>query len=161
MNTLISWLMTLCFFALLFLLSCEEEKPAPAKREAPAVKTEEVKETIEPESAKLPAAPSPQADPAMGKEKFTAFCSTCHGESGKGDGPAGAALEPKPRDLTDSVYISTLSDDRLYKGIAEGGASVGKSPIMPGWKNALSKEEIWNVIAYIRTDLCKCSYTGN
>jgi mono/diheme cytochrome c family protein len=34
--------------------------------------------------------------PAM----FKSYCAPCHGVSGKGDGPAAAALNPKPADLT-------------------------------------------------------------
>ncbi len=31
-------------------------------------------------------------------------CATCHGADGKGDGPAGAALNPKPRSFVDGVF---------------------------------------------------------
>ena len=37
---------------------------------------------------------------AYGKDLFTMRCASCHGESGKGDGPAGAALKIPPADLT-------------------------------------------------------------
>jgi hypothetical protein len=55
----------------------------------------------------------------------------CHGESGKGDGPAAAALTPKPRDYTDAVWQKSVSDEQIKKTITGGGASVGKSPLMP------------------------------
>ena len=35
-----------------------------------------------------------------GRQMFTEYCAACHGKSGKGDGPAAAALTPKPSDLT-------------------------------------------------------------
>lgn len=35
-----------------------------------------------------------------GKDLFMAYCASCHGMSGKGDGPAAAALRTKPADLT-------------------------------------------------------------
>ncbi len=100
-------------------------------------------------------------DPSKGKEKFEQICASCHGSEGKGDGPAAAALEPKPRDLSDASYVSTLSDEHLFKVIKEGGAAVGKSPLMPAWGNTLSDEDINNVIAFIRKELCKCEYKGN
>jgi mono/diheme cytochrome c family protein len=37
---------------------------------------------------------------ASGKEMFTTYCAVCHGTSGKGDGPAAAALKKRPADLT-------------------------------------------------------------
>lgn len=97
-----------------------------------------------------------EGDAAKGKASFNTTCASCHGESGVGDGVAAAALDPKPRDITDADYMSTLSDEHLVKVISEGGAAVGKSAMMPAWGAVLSPEDVLNVIAYIRTDLCKC-----
>jgi mono/diheme cytochrome c family protein len=41
-----------------------------------------------------------QSDLAAGKDTFTKYCASCHGVSGKGDGPAAAAFKPAPMDLT-------------------------------------------------------------
>ncbi|HZX13799.1 MAG TPA: cytochrome c [Thermodesulfobacteriota bacterium] len=101
-----------------------------------------------------------KGDPAKGKEKYNQICASCHGPSGKGDGPAAAALDPKPRNLSDAKYVSTISDEQLFKTVKEGGASVGKSPLMPAWGSVLSDNDIWNVIAYLRQDICKCQYKG-
>ena len=95
-------------------------------------------------------------DAAKGKEVYNNTCATCHGPTGKGDGVAAAALEPKPRDLSDAAYVSTLTDDHLLKVISQGGASVGMSPLMPAWEGILKPEDITNVVAYIRADVCKC-----
>lgn len=35
-----------------------------------------------------------------GRNIFASYCATCHGETGKGDGPTGGALKSKPSDLT-------------------------------------------------------------
>jgi mono/diheme cytochrome c family protein len=99
-----------------------------------------------------------KGDAAKGKETFQTTCAACHGAEGKGDGVAAAALDPKPRNLSDPAYVSTLSDDHLYKVISEGGAAVGLSPMMAAWGGTLSEQDIWNVIAYIRQDICKCQY---
>jgi mono/diheme cytochrome c family protein len=99
-----------------------------------------------------------KGDAAKGKETFQTTCAACHGPEGKGDGVAAAALDPKPRNLSDAAYVSTLSDEHLYKVISEGGASVGLSPMMAAWGGTLSEQDIWNVIAYIRQDICKCQY---
>jgi mono/diheme cytochrome c family protein len=99
-----------------------------------------------------------KGDAAKGKETFQNTCAACHGPEGKGDGAAAAALDPKPRNLTDAAYLSTKTDEHLYKVISEGGASVGLSPMMAAWGGTLSEQDIWNVIAYIRQDICKCQY---
>ena len=99
-----------------------------------------------------------KGDAAKGKEIFDTKCASCHGPSGKGDGPAAATLPTKPRDLSDASYVSTLTDDHIFKTVKEGGASVGKSPLMPPWGSVLSEEDIWNVIAYVRSEICKCEY---
>jgi cytochrome c oxidase cbb3-type subunit 3 len=95
------------------------------------------------------------ADVEQGKKLYGQFCASCHGQSGKGDGPAAAALNPKPRDHTDKEAMSKLSDDDLLKVIKNGGASVGKSPLMPAWGASLKDDQIKDVIAYVRTLCCQ------
>jgi mono/diheme cytochrome c family protein len=97
-------------------------------------------------------------DLAKTKRIFAQDCSPCHGLTGHGDGPAAASFQPKPRDLSDGKYVSTLSDEYLFKLIREGGAAMDKSPFMPPWKNVLSKSETRDIITYIREDICKCQY---
>ena len=91
------------------------------------------------------------SDAAKGKEIFAKSCGTCHGNTGKGDGPAGAALNPKPKDLTDKAYVSKLDDQYLTNIIGKGGAAVGKSPLMPPFNGPLKEQDIKDVIAYIRS----------
>jgi len=94
------------------------------------------------------------ADAEQGKKLYGQFCASCHGQSGKGDGPAAAALNPKPRDHTNKEYMSSMSDDDMLKVIKNGGASIGKSPLMPPWGASLKDDQIKDVIAYIRTLCC-------
>lgn len=68
---------------------------------------------------------------ASGPELFAARCQACHGPAGKGDGPAAAGLQPKPRDLSDPSWQAGVTDDHLRKVIVEGGGAVGRSPLMP------------------------------
>jgi mono/diheme cytochrome c family protein len=91
------------------------------------------------------------ADVEQGKKLYGQFCATCHGQSGKGDGAAAAALNPKPRDHTDKEYMSKLSDEDIFKTVKNGGASVGKSPLMPAWGATLKDDQIQDVVAYVRT----------
>jgi cytochrome c oxidase cbb3-type subunit 3 len=95
------------------------------------------------------------ADAEQGKKLYGQYCVSCHGQSGKGDGPAAAALNPKPRDHTDKETMSKMSDDDLLKVIKNGGASIGKSPLMPPWGGALKDDQIKDVIAYVRTLCCQ------
>jgi mono/diheme cytochrome c family protein len=95
--------------------------------------------------------PQAKGDANAGKAKYESLCSSCHGTEGKGDGPAAGGLNPKPRDLSDSAYAKTLSDQYLFEIIKEGGPKVKKSPLMPAWNGALNDKEIWNVIAYLRS----------
>jgi len=95
------------------------------------------------------------ADAEQGKKLYGQFCASCHGQSGKGDGPAAAALNPKPRDHTNKEYMSKMSDEEMMKVIKNGGASVGKSPLMPPWGASLKDEQIQDVMAYIRTLCCQ------
>ncbi len=90
-------------------------------------------------------------DPAKGKASFDQLCASCHGAAGKGDGAAAAALNPKPRDLTDKKYVGGLKDDYLKKLVKEGGPAVGKSPMMPPMGGSLKDADIENVIAYVRS----------
>jgi cytochrome c553 len=62
---------------------------------------------------------------------FKSLCSTCHGESGKGDGPGAVSLDPKPRNYTDKTWQASVTDEQIAKTIVLGGAAVGKSPLMP------------------------------
>lgn len=86
-----------------------------------------------------------------GKEIYDHLCDGCHGNAGKGDGPAGARLPVKPANLTDGKRMKTLSDQYLFDIIKNGGRSVGKSPIMRPFGSKLNDEDIRDVIAYIRT----------
>jgi mono/diheme cytochrome c family protein len=83
-------------------------------------------------------------EPAMkeAKEIFASRCTTCHGADGKGDGPAAAALNPKPRDFTDAAWQKTLSDEAIDKIIIGGGAAVGKSPMMPPNPDLANKPDV-------------------
>ena len=67
---------------------------------------------------------------------FKTYCSTCHGESGKGDGVAAAALNPKPRDFTGPDLWKRAGADAaaqkayIMKVDKEGGPAVGLSALM-------------------------------
>ena len=97
-------------------------------------------------------APAPQAQAAAqpvaaaateaAPEVFKNRCVPCHGENGHGDGPASAALNPKPRNYADSAWQKQTTDEQLKQTILYGGAAVGKSPAMPSQPDLESKPEV-------------------
>ncbi len=98
------------------------------------------------------------ADAAKGQEVYNLYCATCHGATGLGDGVAAAALDPKPRDLSSAAILETYTDEYLVNVITNGGAAVGKSPLMTAWAGIITPEDINNLVAHIRQNLCKCEY---
>jgi len=61
-----------------------------------------------------------------GKWLYQAYCSGCHGTSGKGDGPAAKTMPVEPADHT-CGSMTKHSDAYLIDIIAKGGTRVGKS----------------------------------
>ena len=101
--------------------------------------------------AAAPAA-APAVTPAVlekGKSLYTINCVACHGETGRGDGPAAGAMKPKPRDHTDRAYMDTLTDKNLADVIQMGGAVKGK-PLMPS-NPQIRGTDLDAVVAYTRS----------
>ncbi len=86
-----------------------------------------------------------------GQRLYDNYCLICHGAKGEGDGFNAYNLEPRPRNLADSTFITAISDATLEQIIAFGGRGVNRSVLMPAYQNTLSQDEISHVIAYIRT----------
>jgi mono/diheme cytochrome c family protein len=98
---------------------------------------------------KNPVPPTPE-NIAKGKELFEgkATCFTCHGMSGKGDGPAGQALDPSPRNFTNPEFHKLRTDGELFWVIKNGSAGTGMISYAPA---IISDEEAWTIINYERT----------
>jgi cytochrome c553 len=85
---------------------------------------------------------------------YSNLCASCHGAKGQGDGPAAAALNPKPRDFADCKVMAKIPDDTLFKTINGGGQSVGLSAMMPPWGGSLTEQQIHELVKYVR-GFCK------
>jgi mono/diheme cytochrome c family protein len=84
---------------------------------------------------------------AIGQSVYTTYCETCHGETGRGDGPAGLRLVPRPADLRIHTAPGVHTDGELYYWVSYGFPNSA----MPAWKdNPLTDEQIWSVINYAR-----------
>ncbi len=88
---------------------------------------------------------------AAGKTLFETNCAACHGIEGMGDGAAAAGLDPKPATLADGMMMDMLSDGYLYWRVSKGGAMEPFNSAMPAWETALTEEQRWQVISYVRT----------
>jgi mono/diheme cytochrome c family protein len=88
---------------------------------------------------------------AEGQKLYMTYCSSCHGDKGRGDGAAGKALPVKPADHTDGKLMSSFSDEFLINIISKGGAAVGKSSFMPGWGGVLKENQLQDLLAYLRS----------
>jgi mono/diheme cytochrome c family protein len=87
---------------------------------------------------------------SQGADVYARNCAACHGSTGHGDGEAGRGLSPPPADLAGHTPMPR-SDALMYWTIAEGGAPFGTA--MPSFKETLSKDDIWAVIAYLQARL--------
>lgn len=79
----------------------------------------------------------------LGEVLFQENCVICHGKSGKGDGEAAAAMNPRPKSLADK-RVQAQTDGELFWKISEGREA------MPGWKR-ISEKERWSLVHYIRS----------
>lgn len=131
------------------------------------------KESAEPsQAASVPqaAASTPAAAPAAeapatvaaggnaeGEKVYNAFCVTCHGAKGKGDGPAAVALNPKPLDFTVGAFKYDV-DGNGAKGdvedikaiVHDGAAKHGGSPLMTPWP-MIKPDQLQAVAEYVKS----------
>ena len=80
---------------------------------------------------------------ADAKAAYEKNCMLCHGVTGKGDGPAAAAINPKPKNFGDKTVLSQ-SDGEFFWKITEGRG------LMPGWKT-LPEQVRWGLVNYVRS----------
>ncbi|MGB9381229.1 MAG: cytochrome c [Candidatus Binatus sp.] len=90
---------------------------------------------------------APPAHAQAAAALYSNKCAACHGTDGKGDGPAGKYLNPKPTDFASSLKGKT--DDWIAKAIKGGGGAVGESPVMPAYTD-LSDDQVKELVAYLK-----------
>ena len=93
---------------------------------------------------------------ARGAQLYTRDCVACHGEQGRGDGPAGRDLpglqkmmpdaKRGPADFTNLRRLMGLSDAHLQGKLLRGGMGTG----MPEFGSLYTADEQWAVIAFVR-----------
>ena len=95
---------------------------------------------------------------AKGGEVYAKNCASCHGKVGLGDGAAGKSLTPSPSLLAYMIQRPMAVDEYLLWTISEGGAEFKTA--MPAFKSTLKRNEIWQVIAYMRAGFPEPSAGG-
>jgi uncharacterized membrane protein len=73
---------------------------------------------------------------------FNMVCIACHGPRGEGNGPSAAMLTTHPRNFTSKDWQKSVTDQHIRKIILEGGASVGRSDIMPANPTLATEPEV-------------------
>jgi high-affinity iron transporter len=91
----------------------------------------------------LEMSPSRWPSLGLGRDLYAANCSSCHGEKGHGDGPAGVGLDPKPANFM-SDQVSELSPFQAFNTIRVGVPGTGMPPFPQ-----MSDEEIWSLAFFI------------
>lgn len=72
-------------------------------------------------------------------------CVACHGATGKGDGPAATAMNPRPPDMTDAKRMAGFTDAKLAEVIGKGSKG------MPGFGSMLKPADVKALVAYIQS----------
>ncbi|MEM7029711.1 MAG: c-type cytochrome [Chloroflexota bacterium] len=98
------------------------------------------------------AAPPRQGPPSplsleRGAALWPTNCAPCHGPMGQGDGPTAASLEHPPTNFTDVA----LAQERTLADMFDITANGRIERLMPPWKNRLSEQDMWDVVAYAQS----------
>ena len=96
----------------------------------------------------------PAADASPGKSIYESKCVQCHGKDGKGNGPAAAFLNPRPRDFTEGKFKfrstesgSIPTDEDLLITVRNGLHATA----MPDWKPFVGDDSLKAVVAYVKS----------
>ncbi len=85
---------------------------------------------------------------SAGAALYAEHCRRCHGRDGMGDGDAGKALAPSPALLAYMIRKPIAVDEYLLWAISDGGKQFESD--MPSFRDVLSREDIWKIIAFMR-----------
>ena len=89
--------------------------------------------------------PPDTASIARGRELYEQNCVTCHGLSGRGDGPLAASLRPRPADFR--VHMAAgHTDGELFTWLSKGVPGTA----MPPFEGQISETDRWHLVNYIR-----------
>jgi mono/diheme cytochrome c family protein len=114
-------------------------------------------EWVAPDGERARSSPVPASSEGLdrGRHLYREHCATCHGESGKGDGPSSKLhafrTSRPPHDLTSAAVQTMLADGEIFWKMTAGYRKDGKV-IMPAYgKLVPSEEDRWRIVQYVRT----------
>ncbi|MBI1864786.1 MAG: cytochrome c [Nitrospirae bacterium] len=96
------------------------------------------------QKAKNPVRDTPEGQ-AKAKELYAKSCAVCHGEGGKGDGPAAAGLPVKPADFTDAEHQKIYTEGTMYWIVTNGWKESG----MPGFAKTIPRDDRWRLVRHV------------
>ncbi|MBF0180547.1 MAG: c-type cytochrome [Magnetococcales bacterium] len=99
-----------------------------------------------------------EADEAVlkeGNKMYTKKCAKCHGETGDGKGSAAGELTIKPSNMSAPGYMASRKDGQLFWIAMNGSPNTDMKGFGPGSEQNFSEEEIWKIIAYMRSAFTK------
>ena len=88
-----------------------------------------------------------------GRVLYREWCSSCHGEDGRGISRATVQLEVPAADLAACAVSTAEPEDRWIAIVRDGGASVGLSIDMPAYGEGATPEQLQSVVRYVKS-LC-------
>ena len=106
-------------------------------------------------SAHLSSRKTPIAATLNGEALYKEICARCHGDKGDGLGPIAIYMDPSPRDLTKTAFMTSKPRARLKKSIQEGVAGTS----MPPWGKVISEAQADAVLDYIDASFVKAKRT--
>jgi len=92
----------------------------------------------------VPSSPATAPQVALAAAVYQAQCAACHGATGRGDGPAGLQLEPRPVDFSDKDRARERSTFALYQALSQGIEGTA----MPGF-GTISESDRWALAFFI------------
>lgn len=126
-------LRNMCFVAVLLALASDPRAARPEGWKAPEAASKK----------KSPLAGSPQ-DLSAGRRLYLRDCASCHGITGKGDGPKAKDLKVSAGDLSSPQAMDPQTDGDLFWKI-----TVGNHP-MPGYEKTMTEKQRWQLVLYMR-----------
>jgi mono/diheme cytochrome c family protein len=157
--------------AAVMIQGCSKEQPPPAatepvaevqpgsmSAESPgAVVSEAVLDPVTTEATSQAPAATAAASNEAGARVFKTYCETCHGAKGAGDGPASAALNPKPASFVTGAFKFDVNGngvkgdvDDIRAIVRDGAAKHGGSPLMTPW-SMLSATDLEAVTKHVKS----------
>ncbi len=121
--------------------------PVEGGETLPSPTTEDGMDLAKDEAASIPnPVPATTESVALGESLYATNCLVCHGAEGDGNGPVGQKFITKsPVDLSED-YTQDQADGQLFFTLTRGRA------LMPFYRDALSVEERWHVINYVKSE---------